>query len=95
MRTQNEGHWVDLSSSEFHGSQFTSTFVYGYYNGEVIFIEPMVALSYLTNAVDFTKDVALPQAFALKGFYSKKYSVTYVTPTDAYLITLKELTWME
>jgi len=88
-------HWVDLSSPEFHGSPFTATFVYGYYDGEINFIEPMVALSYLTKSVNFEKDIPLPQKFALKGYYPKEYSVTYKAPVDAYLITLEDLTWKE
>lgn len=88
-------HWVDGTSPEFHGQPFTATFVYGYYDAEVIFVEPMVALSYLTNTMAFEKELPLPKAVARKGYYPAKYSVNFMAPMDAYWITLKNLTWLE
>jgi Hypothetical protein TTHB210 len=40
-------HWVDLASHEFHGAGFTSTFIWGSYDGKVIFVEPMISKTFL------------------------------------------------
>lgn len=88
-------HWVDRTSPEFNGQPFTATFIYGYYNGEVRFIEPMATLSFLTPTVSFEKDVPLPKKFHRKGYYPSKYSITYESPIDSYWVTLKNLSWLE
>jgi hypothetical protein len=88
-------HWVDVTSPEFHGEPFTATFVYGYYNGELTFIEPMAALSYFTSSVSFENDVPLPKKLNIKGYYPTKYSITYEAPMDSYWVSLKNLTWRE
>lgn len=42
-------HWLDVMSPEFAGQTFTKTFVYGSYNGAVIFYEPMVTKAYIES----------------------------------------------
>src|SRR6185312_7546133 len=37
-------HWGDITSPEWHGGGFTSTFIYGAYDGHVTFEEPMITL---------------------------------------------------
>jgi hypothetical protein len=40
-------HWLPGSTPELHGQPFTQVFLYGFYNGEMIFIEPMITAAYL------------------------------------------------
>jgi len=42
-------HWMDATSGELRGQPFTQTFLYGSYNGQVVFYEPMVTLDFLKN----------------------------------------------
>jgi len=88
-------HWIDATSPEFQGQPFTATFLYGYYNGEMIFFEPMVSLDYLTPQLNFEKEVPVPKRVSVKGYYPSKYSVFYLAPLDSYWITLKELVWKD
>jgi len=75
-------HWGDTTAPEFHGKPFTATFVYGYENGQMIFIEPMVALSYATNRPAFSAAVKQPPAFNWPGAYPGRYTVKY-DPRDS------------
>ncbi len=43
-------HWVDVTSPELNGSTFAQTFIYGSYDGQVNFYEPMITLDFLKNA---------------------------------------------
>lgn len=43
------GHALDLTGAEFNGGIFTQTFIYGFHNGQQIFIEPMLTQEYLKN----------------------------------------------
>lgn len=88
-------HWVDITSPEFNGQSFTTTFIYGYYNGLMNFIEPMVALQFLTPRVLFERDLSRPAKYPLKGYYPGRYSVFYSSPMDAYWISLEKLDWFE
>ena len=85
-------HWVDLRSPEFGGKPFTTTYIYGYYNGEMIFLEPMMALSFLKNHPQFAKDVPLPRHVARAGNYPGGYSMVYDPVQDLYWLSLEKLT---
>jgi hypothetical protein len=43
------GHSVDLTNAEWNGGTFTQTFIYGFYEGREIFLEPMVTQAYLES----------------------------------------------
>jgi hypothetical protein len=43
------GHALDLTGAEFNGGTFTQTFIYGFHNGQQIFVEPMLTQEYLKN----------------------------------------------
>ncbi|MCM2348743.1 MAG: hypothetical protein NDI69_01900 [Bacteriovoracaceae bacterium] len=71
-------HWVDLLAPEFNGGQFTRTFIYGYYDGNLIFIEPMVTTDYLLSKKSSINPIRQPKQFPYQeGRYPKKYKVYY------------------
>jgi hypothetical protein len=39
-------HWIDFTTPELNGQPFTQTFLYGSYNGKVIFYEPMITKAF-------------------------------------------------
>lgn len=70
-------HWVDLTSPEITGrEQFTQTFIYGSYNGQVTFYEPMATLDFLTKTSTYTRDIPQPTKFSRDGYYPTKLSYT-------------------
>jgi hypothetical protein len=85
-------HWVDPRSPEFNGQPFTTTYIYGFYNGEMIFLEPMLALSFLQTKPQFTKEVPLPTNAAKQGHYPASYSLAYDSVQDLYWLSLEKLT---
>ena len=85
-------HWVDLLSPEFNGGIFTKTFLYGYYNGNMIFLEPMVTLEYLKSKKSAVSPVRLPKKFPYQGGnYPQAYRVHYDGKSRLHLITLENL----
>lgn len=46
---------ADPTSEEYHGQEFTKTSIYGSYNGEITYYEPMITLVYLQFRPDATK----------------------------------------
>jgi len=82
-------HLVDPRSHEFHGKSFTKTFLYGIYDGRIIFLEPMITRDYLATKPNVTEELVLPTKFAKSGRYPTKYTVKYDPETKEYTIALE------
>ncbi|GAA4454167.1 DUF5602 domain-containing protein [Nibrella saemangeumensis] len=85
------GHWADPGSHEFHGKDFTSTFIFGSYNGKVIFWEPMITKAYLETKPNVTMPLKLPAQYAKDGYYPTSYSIRYDAKRREYTIALEEM----
>lgn len=81
-------HAVDRNAPELHGQPFTSTFVYGYYARQLVFIEPMVAFAYLTSRPDMTRPIPAPAAYSFPAHYPTQYRVTYDAARQVYQVLL-------
>lgn len=81
-------HWIDPTSPEFNGETFTATFIYGSYDGEMNFLEPMVTRAFLETRPSFTRPLKLPARYAVPGHYPTSYSVTYHASANEYRIAL-------
>jgi hypothetical protein len=69
-------HLLDSQSPELKGSTpFTTTFIYGAYQGELIFWEPMITLDYLKNTRETCLEIRQPSAFREAGYYPTQYCV--------------------
>ncbi|HEU4643220.1 MAG TPA: DUF5602 domain-containing protein [Gemmatimonadaceae bacterium] len=85
-------HWADTLAAEFHGHPFDHTFIYGFYHGEMVFVEPMVTKAYLESHPDASAPVKQPEAFQTAGLYPRSYGVRYDSESDSYRLTLDSLT---
>ncbi|MGG6242789.1 DUF5602 domain-containing protein [Nodosilinea sp. AN01ver1] len=83
-------HWVDPTATEFQGHPhgFDHTLIYGFYNGAIAFLEPMVSLDFLASQQNFEGDFARPQRYARPGLYPTRYRVTYSEATQEYVVAL-------
>jgi len=89
-------HWIDLLSPEVAGTgEFTYTYIWGSFDGEFIFFEPMITSAYLLGHPDATIDVRQPQAYAKDGWYPTQYSIKYSTNPGKYTISLDNLTYQQ
>ena len=84
-------HAINPSASEFHDQPFTATFMYGYYNKQQTFIEPMASLAYLKSKPSFSTSVTRPASYTKPGAYPSAYSVKYDAAHKVYEVTLEEL----
>lgn len=84
-------HWVDTTSQEFHGKDFTSTFIYGSYNGKFIFLEPMIAVSYLRTKPNVNLAVNRLGAVQLTGLYPQEYAIQWEKERREYTVALNDL----
>lgn len=84
-------HWVDLMAPELDPNAhhtFDKTFIYGYYNGSLVFMEPMISMAYLQSKPYVTVPVRLPAKFAKAGYYGTSYGIKYDEAKGEYTISL-------
>ena len=84
-------HAIDPSSSEFNKQPFTATFIYGFYNRQQTFIEPMVSLAYLKSKPSFSAQLARPASYTKPGAYPSAYRVEYDAAHKVYEVRLEAL----
>ncbi len=87
-------HWADLSSPELQpegAEPFTRTFIYGSWDGRMIFVEPMVALSWLETRPDETIAVATAERYDPPGLWPGAYRVYFDADSDEYRVALTDL----
>jgi Domain of unknown function (DUF5602) len=93
-------HWLDVTSPELQpppsGKTFTTTFIYGSYDGKFTFLEPMITKAYIESMKDKADGVTMPIGVAAKvaktGAYPNAYSIKYDAASKEYRITLEGLT---
>jgi hypothetical protein len=85
-------HWVNPLSRELQGQTFTTTFLYGSYDGRLVFAEPMITKSFLETKTNVTELIKLPAKYARNAYYPTKYSVRFDPVTKEYTIALEGMT---
>jgi hypothetical protein len=85
-------HWGDTLAAEFHGKPFTATFVYGFQDGKMVFLEPMIASSFLGTEPSFSGAIEQPAAFQREGYYPTHYTVEYNRKDSTVTVALEGLT---
>lgn len=71
-------HWVDLTSPELdpvNPKVFDQTFIYGTYDGEVTFIEPMITLDFINNTTSFVRAIPQPKKYEQNGYFPTQMRV--------------------
>jgi uncharacterized protein len=91
-------HWLNVTAPELQPptsaqhQAFTRTFIYGSWNGQFIFVEPMITRAYLQTKPDDRMAIATPTSYAKPGFYPASYRVTYDPQTKETRVALTDLT---
>lgn len=84
-------HAINPSAEEFNGKPFMKTFIYGFYDGRMVFLEPMISEAYFKTEPDFSAMVAVPEEYALHAYYPNRYGVKYDRVKKEYIISLENL----
>ena len=104
-------HWLDVRSPELQRmagnpagfKPFTKTFIYGSWNGQFIFDEPMITRSYIlskqaaTNPAEIDEiiPVSTAQRYSPAGYYPSAYRITWDAQQKEYRIALTQLSWRD
>lgn len=85
-------HWSSLGAPELNGQPFTSTFIFGSWDGRFIFVEPMVTKTYLETHPNATTNIPQPARWSSPGRYPTTYTVAYDASAREYRFVLGGLT---
>ncbi|HWT01560.1 MAG TPA: DUF5602 domain-containing protein [Pyrinomonadaceae bacterium] len=86
-------HWVNPAGRELNGQPFTTTFLFGSYDGRLIFAEPMITKSFLEMKTNVTEMIKLPKSYERPGaYYPTKYTVRYDAAAKEYTVALEGMT---
>jgi hypothetical protein len=84
-------HWVNPASAELsQKAPFTTTFLYGSWNGKFIFSEPMITKSFIESVKDTTIAVPMAQKYQAAGYHPSSYRVRFDEASQEYRIALTE-----
>ncbi|MCB2204559.1 DUF5602 domain-containing protein [bacterium] len=85
-------HFIDSQSPELHGSTFDKTFIYGFYKGNLYFMEPMITKAYFESKPDVSLDIKQPTAFQQTGMaFPMKYDIRYDATAKQYIVELTDM----
>ncbi len=82
-------HLIDPADHNFHGEAFKRHWVYGVYDGRVIFYEEMVTLAYMQSKPNTCYPIAAAEAVAVAGYYPTQSCTRYSTARDEVTVSLE------
>ena len=83
-------HLVDPTDHVFHGEKFKRHWIYGAYDGRVIFYEEMVDRGYMLSKPDACFPIPSPAAVALTGYYPTRSCVRYAPGKDEFTVSIED-----
>jgi hypothetical protein len=90
-------HLIDARDPELADPKlgFSRTFIYGAYDGKLIFLEPMVSLRFLASRPQQCTPIRVPTTYAVAGYYPTSYCVRHDAPSGTYRVTLEGLVYRQ
>ena len=90
-------HLVDARDPELADPKlgFSRTFIYGAYDGKLVFLEPMVSHAFLSSRPQQCTPVRAPKAYAVAGYYPTNYCVRHDAASATYRVTLEGLVYRQ
>lgn len=71
---------------------FTHTFIYGAYDGRIMFMEPMMTREFLLTKPDLCTPFGQPAEWEVPGYYPSEYCMRYHPDESVYTISLEGFT---
>ncbi len=83
-------HSALSNAPELQGAPFASTFIYGFYDGGMIFLEPMMTRAFLVAKPDTVIKIVTPSKYPAPGAYPTAYAYKYDAATRERRIELRD-----
>ena len=83
-------HLIDVTGPEFNKQPFTHSWIYGVYDGKVIFYEEMVTRAHLLRNPDACTPIKSPEAVEVSGFYPTVSCIRHDPATGERTVSLEK-----
>jgi hypothetical protein len=84
-------HWLDKFADVLSGASFTHQLIYGTFDNEVVFLEPMVTRAFLLSGTEVHKAIKQPTTFDPTGtYYPTRYNIYRDENTGKTFVTLDQ-----
>jgi hypothetical protein len=84
-------HWFDRRAPELTGGAFSHTLIHGFWDGRMIFQEPMVSKAFLETRPTVVVPIRQPAQYPTRGWFPTSYRIQYDAASDRYRIALEGL----
>jgi hypothetical protein len=90
-------HWIDPTSPELRDppETFTHTFIYGSWDGRLIFAEPMITKAFLESRPAVRVPVGVAERYDPAGYYPASYEIRWDEGSGEFRVALTDLAWRE
>ena len=82
-------HLIDLTGPEFNRQPFTRSWIYGIYDGKVIFYEEMVTRAHLLSKPNTCTPIKSPKAVGVSGFYPTVSCVRHSPASGEHTVSME------
>lgn len=83
-------HWIDTADPTYApGGSFTEVLIYGFYDGAMAFVEPMITNDFVAARNEADEAIAQPAAFPEPGFYPTRYTSSFDAEANEYSVVLE------
>lgn len=83
-------HLTDPTGLEFTGTTFTHTLIWGAFDDQLTFVEPMITKALFEGLDDEIQiPIKMPEAFPEAGPYPTRYTITALSDNDAYAVAFE------
>lgn len=84
-------HWPDVTAEELNGEPFKRSLAYGSYNGNFIFVEPLINMAFLKSKPNAEWPIKEQSKVQQTGFYPATYALSFDEDTKLYNLTFGNL----
>lgn len=88
-------HLIDVTGPEFNGEEWKRSWIFGVYDGEVIFYEEMVTRAFMLSQPDACYPIKSPVAVGRSGFYPTESCVRYDAETGEHTVSMEGFEFRE
>jgi hypothetical protein len=88
-------HLIDLTGPEFNKQPFTRSWIYGVYDGKVIFYEEMVTRAHLLSKPNACTPIKAPRGVATRGYYPTVSCIRHDAATGEHTVSMERFVLRE
>ncbi|WP_412062481.1 DUF5602 domain-containing protein [Rubrivirga sp. IMCC45206] len=89
-------HWIDTADPTYApGGSFTEVLIYGFYDGQMAFVEPMLTNAFVASRAAVDEAIPTPARYPGPGYYPTRYTAAFDAEANEYTVALEGLVYRE